>query len=309
MLVTREHLESALARVRAGTLDPAAGVHGPGSAAWYWQRESILFLGGGRAALMQLAHPYVAHGVDQHSQTRTDPRGRFQRTFRNVFAMTFGDLDQAFRAARRVHNIHTRITGEIAEDVGAYRAGHRYHANDSRALLWVHATLIDTVIEVRERVLGPMPAGEKERYYQDTKAFARLFGIPEDELPADYPAFSRYVADTVASATIAVGAPARDIAANLFQPLWPGSAPLMSWVRTVTAALLPAKLREQYRFPFGARERLLVRSSLAALGPVYRALPRSVRYLPAYTEARRRLAGRRPSPMATWIDRHAFQIG
>jgi hypothetical protein len=32
------------------------------------QRESINFAGGGRAALLQLAHPYVANGIVQHSR-------------------------------------------------------------------------------------------------------------------------------------------------------------------------------------------------------------------------------------------------
>ena len=30
-------------------------------------RENVLLLGGGRALLMQLAHPKVAAGVDEHS--------------------------------------------------------------------------------------------------------------------------------------------------------------------------------------------------------------------------------------------------
>ncbi|MCB9574762.1 MAG: DUF2236 domain-containing protein [Kofleriaceae bacterium] len=93
----------ALARVRAAVADPRDGIHGPGSPAWQLQRESMVFLGGGRAALLQLAHPFVAYAIDQHSKTRGDVVGRFQRTFRNVFAMSFGTLDEATTAARRVH--------------------------------------------------------------------------------------------------------------------------------------------------------------------------------------------------------------
>jgi uncharacterized protein (DUF2236 family) len=36
-------------------------------------RENILLLGGGRALLMQLAHPKVAAGVDDHSDFRLHP--------------------------------------------------------------------------------------------------------------------------------------------------------------------------------------------------------------------------------------------
>ena len=65
---------------------------------WKIGREAITFLGGGRAALLQLAHPYVAHGVDQHSETRTDPIGRFNRTFLHVFNMIFGSQADALES-------------------------------------------------------------------------------------------------------------------------------------------------------------------------------------------------------------------
>ncbi|MBL0216332.1 MAG: hypothetical protein IPQ07_20915 [Myxococcales bacterium] len=43
-----------------------------------------MFLGGGRAALLQLAHPMVAHDRPSLGKTRTSVVGRFQRTFKRV---------------------------------------------------------------------------------------------------------------------------------------------------------------------------------------------------------------------------------
>ena len=134
--------------------DPRAGILGPRSLAWRLGGDLGVFLGGGRAALLQLAHPMVAHAIDHHSRTRADVVGRFQRTFRNVFAMVFGDLDDALVAARRVHAVHTRVHGELPTAIGGWPAGTRYHANDADALRWVHATLVDTTIAVRERLDG-----------------------------------------------------------------------------------------------------------------------------------------------------------
>src|SRR5262245_2277278 len=150
MTVTRADLERHIERLRAEVTDPKAGIYGPDSMAWTIDKEAALFRAGGKAALLQLAHPAVAHAVDQHSATRNDPLGRFQRTFDNVFAMVFGDLDSAIRHARRVHAIHSRIVGEIREEVGAYQCGDRYVANDEHALFWVHATLIHSAIEMYE---------------------------------------------------------------------------------------------------------------------------------------------------------------
>ena len=80
--------------------DPRAGILGPDSIAWRVGGDLAVFLGGGRAALLQLAHPMVAYAIDHHSKTRADVLGRFQRTFRNVFAMVFGELDDALTSLR-----------------------------------------------------------------------------------------------------------------------------------------------------------------------------------------------------------------
>src|SRR5690606_37999480 len=144
MTVTRDDLERALGRLRAQVDDPRAGLYGPRSVSWLVNRETVVFLAGGRAALLQLAHPFVAAAIDQHSRTRNDPLGRFQRTFSNVYAMVFGDLDRACASARRVHAIHRRIRGPIGAAVGSYRADSRYEANDEAALFWVQATLVDS---------------------------------------------------------------------------------------------------------------------------------------------------------------------
>src|SRR6185437_11611237 len=152
MVVTRDDLDAALAALVDEVSDPCAGIHGPESAAWRLAGDLAVFLGGARAALLQLAHPMVAYAVDHHSHARRDVLGRFQRTFRNVFAMAYGELDDALAAARRVHAFHARIYGEIGHAVGGWPAGTRYHANDAHALRWVYATLADTVIAVRVRL-------------------------------------------------------------------------------------------------------------------------------------------------------------
>src|SRR5262249_18137392 len=118
-LVDRTDLEPSLARLRSTVRDPRAGLFGPGSRVWTVNREAIVFLGGGRAALLQLAHPVVAQAIADHSHTRDDVLGRFMRTFDNVFAMVWGDLDAAFGSARRVHGMHARIQGVMRETSGA----------------------------------------------------------------------------------------------------------------------------------------------------------------------------------------------
>jgi uncharacterized protein (DUF2236 family) len=309
MLVSREDLEDSLARVGAGVTDPRHGIHGPESPAWRLQREAIVFLGGGRAALLQLAHPFVAYGVDQHSKTREDVIGRFQRTFMAVFAMTFGDLQEAFTAARRVHAVHTHIVGTIPEAIGPFAKGTEYHANDTDGLMWVYATLIDSVVATTELVRGKLAPAEKEAYYRDTWSFARLFGIPDSVLPPDYPSFERYVAQMLASSTLTVAPPARDMARFLFGRGPGQSQSRLAWLlELVTAGMLPERLREQFGLAFGLREKAEMAAVLAAVKTAHRALPRPLRYLPAYIDAERRIAGQNPSMVSAWFERRLFHL-
>ena len=289
-LVSRADLEEHLARVKSLAGDPRAGIFGPDSAVWAVNRESLVFLGAGRAALLQLAHPFVAFGVDRHSKTRTDPLGRFQRTFAQVFGMVFGDLASAFRAARSVHAIHGRIGGEIPEAAGPFAAGSRYEANEPEALLWVHATLWDTSILCWEAMRGPLPDDTKARYYEETKRFAYLFGIPDEVLPPGWPEFRAYVERTLEGGTLAVAPCAAEMAHFLFRPLVPGTGPLLRWYARFTAGLLPERLARDFGLPASNAEQR--ERDLRRMRRLFARLPERLRFLPAYVAARRRLEGR-----------------
>ena len=55
----------------------------------------ILLLGGGRALLMQLAHPKVAEGVAQHSRFREDPIQRLCQTMNTMWSIIFDEVPKA----------------------------------------------------------------------------------------------------------------------------------------------------------------------------------------------------------------------
>ena len=80
-IVSTESLECELNLVRAGAAGSLSGIFGPQSVTWQVDREAAIFLGAGRALLLQLAHPWIAAAIEQHSDTFADPVGRFHRTF------------------------------------------------------------------------------------------------------------------------------------------------------------------------------------------------------------------------------------
>jgi uncharacterized protein (DUF2236 family) len=291
-LVTRSDLERRLAHVAAGVRDPRAGVFGPGSHVWRLNREAVIFLGGGRAALLQLAHPAVAQAIADHSRTREDVLGRFVRTFERVFAMVYGDLDSALETARRLHAIHERIVGAD------------YAANQPEALLWVHATLCETSVQVWELVMRPLSAAEKDAYWDESRRFAALFGIPDALLPRDWAGFRDYWQAMLASAAVRVIPAARELGEFLLRPPAWWLAPSFDWLRLMTARLLPPRLRGEFGLAFGAREQVTAEASLAALRATWWVLPGAIRWLPAYRDGVRRVEGTRGrDPVGVVVER------
>jgi uncharacterized protein (DUF2236 family) len=255
--------------------------------------------------VLQLAHPLVAHAIGQHSHTRRDVVGRFQRTFRNVFAMIYGDLDAAFTAARRVHAIHTRIHGVIPERAGRWEAGTPYHANDPDTLRWVYATLVDTTLAVREQLDGALPASIKDAYVIEMNRFAALFGIPRGLLAHDHAAHEAYMRDMLASDRLAVAPCAREMAGFLVGRGGTRQPPLGRLVEAITATMIPAHLAAG----FGLRAApARVRLGLDVFGRVYRRVPHAMRGIPARLEAQRRLEDRAPRWLAAWIERQLFAL-
>jgi uncharacterized protein (DUF2236 family) len=292
-LVTRDDLEALLAHVERKIADPRAGIFGPDSISWRINRESALFLGAGRAALLQLAHPWVAVALEQHSSLMRDPIARFHGTFRVVFTMIFGTKQQAFGAARRLHGLHTRIEGELLAAVGGYARGSRYEANFVPALCWVYATLVHSAVMAYEFVLPELSEAEREAYYAESKVLAGLFGIPASALPENWDAFSLYIDEMIVSDAIGVDERSRAMARKLMAGAGSWLKP-PRWYRALTAAWMPERLRAEFGLRFGADEERAVARARRRLQRGYRVLPSSVRFTGPYQEAQTRLAGRRP---------------
>jgi uncharacterized protein (DUF2236 family) len=196
--------------------------------------ESVLLLGGGRALLMQLAHPAVAAGVSEHSRFREQRFGRLLRTLRLTLAIVYGTREQALAAARQVNAVHRSVVG----------AG--YDATDPQLLLWVYATLLDTALVMHDRFVRPLRPVERETYYEEMGAFATALGAPTMMLPPDVSSFQRYVERTLTQ--LEVTPAAREIVDELFRPGL-GLQLAMPVMRRITSALLPPRLREQYGLP------------------------------------------------------------
>jgi uncharacterized protein (DUF2236 family) len=254
------------------------GLFGPGTMTWRVNREGVLLVGGGRALLMQVAHPLVAAGVVQHSSFERDPWRRLYRTLDLVTRIVFGDTQEAQRAAEALRAVHARVHGTAPD-------GRPYRALDPDLLLWVWATLVDSAVLAYTRCVAPLGPGELERYYAEQTRFAAACGVPDGHWPPTADAFATYVEATVRDACV-VGDDARRIARSVVRPAY---AP----VNLLTVGLLPAPLRERYGFAWGPRRERSLRALLGAVRAVRPALPARAREFPrAYAAARRWPAAR-----------------
>lgn len=303
MFLSPEAFERSLELVRANAAGGRAGIFGPGSVTWRVDREAAVFLGAGRALLLQLAHPWVAAAIADQSRVFADPLGRFHRTFNVMFTMVFGTAAQAEAAARRLYRRHAAVVGVLPEPAGPFAAGSTYCANNVAALRWVHATLVETALLARDLVLPPLTQEEREQYWCEARLYAALFGIPPDSLASDWTSFVAANAAMTQSGVLSVGSPARDIAQHIFS----GAATRVGpprWYAALTAEMLPARLRLEFGLPFGEAERRSADRALAWLRRVYPSLPTALRTVGPYQEAMARLEGRAsPSRLTRVLNR------
>ncbi|HXH21575.1 MAG TPA: oxygenase MpaB family protein [Dehalococcoidia bacterium] len=228
-------------------------------------REGVVLLGGGRALLMQVAHPAVAKGVAEHSGFRQGKRARLMRTLRPTLAIVFGTETQAHEAARSINRVHAGVAG-----VG-------YRADDPELLFWVLATLIDTAMYMHSRFLRPLAEAEAEAYYEDMLAAGGLLGVRRDLSPPDLRGFREYMA--LASSRLEVTPEAREIARDLFSGR--GLSGLGGWaLRQMTVALLEPELRDAYGFAWSAGQERASRALVRLAGVVLRHAPRAARGVP-----------------------------
>jgi uncharacterized protein (DUF2236 family) len=259
----------------------------------------VLLLGWGRAILMQFAHPLVARGVAEHSAFRAEAFGgwrRLHRTLGAMLALTFGEADDARRAAGRINAIHARVHGRLPAAEGGLPAGTPYSACDPALLGWVHATLVDSFLGAYELYVGPLSPAERDAYCAESAAIEPLLGIPRGRLPRTVADLRADVALRLESGEIRVTDTARELARQvLFPPRSAPAWPALAVLRLATVGLLPPPLRAQYGLPWDARRARALRVSAAVIRGVLPAVPPVLRHWPAARAAARRAGAGRPA--------------
>lgn len=268
-----------------------AGFFGPDSVMWQVSRERVLLLSGVSTILLQLAHPKVAAGVADYSHFDEAPLSRFRRTFDLVHAIIFGDIDTAVEAALTIRATHARVTGTVTEDVGPFVAAEHYAASDPDLLLWVHATLLEQALTAYETYVATLSESETEDYYQESKVFGQLLGIPEETYPDTRAEFDDYYERMLAT-ELAVGSQGSELQRTLFDQ----GHMLRPLYTFAGASTLPDAVRAEFELPWPLWSQQVLDAGAALVRALLPSLPARLRYVTEYRQARARLQrqGRAP---------------
>jgi uncharacterized protein (DUF2236 family) len=243
----------------------SAGIFPDDSAIRHIGAEPAIYLGAGRALLLQLAHPQIARAVSEHSRFGRESLNRLTGTLTFITVVVFGtrtEADQVIARARRIH---------------AHIAGPGYDATDPALQTWVNATLVDTALLCYARAYGPVPPGLAEGYYQDAVRVGELLGVPPGTTPPDYGAFRCYV--TGMTNTLRVSGAGRRLGYAVLRGdgLPPLLKPALPAFRLITTGLLPEPIRSQYGLPWSAVQDRMLSTALRGGGLASTAIPGRLR--------------------------------
>jgi len=248
-----------------GAGEPPAWDAGPGtprlfgsdSAVWVVHSDVAMLVGGVRALLYQTLHPLALAGVAEHSDYRSDPLGRLQRTAAFLGTTAFGTADEAEAALARVRAIHDRVSGTTSD-------GRPYEANDPRLLGWVHATEVDSFLSAHQRYAAdPLDGSTADRYVAEMGEIGRRLGM--ESPPRD----TAELALTLEGyrPELEVTALTRETVRFLLCPPLPLAArPMYGLIFAAAAGLLPSHERSMLRLPrLPLVEPVFIRPSATAL--------------------------------------------
>lgn len=234
--------------------------------------EALSLAGGGRALLLQIAHPAVGRGVVEHSDFATKMMDRYHATMTFVYASVFASPEEFATVRRQVNRAHAQVRASASSGRPAY------NAFDPALQLWVSSTLYATMIELNERVFGRLSDPSREAVYQQFTRLGLNLQLRPEDWPEDTVAFQRYWDEMVAR--LEVSDDARGVAGQLLHPrgvpLWLQAA--LPDIRLVTAGLLPPVVRSQFGLPWNESLARRFDRRLGWAATVYPPLPESLRH-------------------------------
>lgn len=246
------------------------------------------------ALTLQVAHPAVGAGVDEHSVFRTDPWGRGERSLRSLQLWVYGG-EAAAEEGRRLRKLHRTIQGTDTR-------GRRYHALAPANYAWVHATGFPVYQHAARYLVRPLTQAQERALYSEWLQVGRILGIHDRDMPQTieefWPYYRKMLADEIEATTVVRELVAADspvpppdrgprVVRLLVAAAWPVLLPPLARFRSfITVGLMPPDAREAIGLDWTPAQERRLRRLCAAVRLVVPVLPERLRYLPRARAAR-----------------------
>ncbi|KAE8366469.1 hypothetical protein BDV27DRAFT_155959 [Aspergillus caelatus] len=238
-------------------------------------RESITFVGGPAAILLQIAHPLVGAGVADHSTFKTRAISRAEYTQMYIYCMIFGSTSEKAAMKAYVDKAHSRVVGQHNKQ--------SYNAKDPELQVWVAATIYATMVNMYELIYGPLSSTRAERVYQAFSIMGTSLQVSPEMWPKNLTEFQLYWDDMV-NKRLCVTPDARAVLHDIFHPakglpLWarPLAVVAMPFVKRLTIEQLPPRVRDQFFLKSTKSSRVISGLFITGMSGVYPFMPLFVR--------------------------------
>ncbi len=259
-----------------------SGLFGPASVTWRVHGDPSYPVATLSGLLLQALHPRAMAVVDQGGGFKADAWGRLNRTGEYLATVTYGEENEARRAAARVRGIHRKV---YATDPGT---GERIRADEPDLLRWVHCSELITVLRVARIGRFDLTDADADRYVAEQVVAAELVGLPANAVPHNTRELHDYL--RAIRPELGLTEAAREGAWAFANP------PMAGWVKLLTPAwhglaalsfgLLPTWARKMYRLPGLPVTDVAARAGLRTLRRTALVLPPEWRQSPAVRAAR-----------------------
>ncbi|MEU9985150.1 oxygenase MpaB family protein [Streptomyces sp. NPDC050856] len=247
------------------------------------------------ALALQVAHPAVGAGVDEHSAFRTDPWGRGERSLRSLQLWVYGG-EAAAEEGRRLRRLHRGIQGTDTR-------GRRYHSLTPANYAWVHATGFPVYRHAARYLIRPMTEAQERALYAEWLRVGRVLGIHDRDMPQTIEEFWPYYREVLAEEIEATPVVRELVATDSPVPppdrgplplrlplrlMWPVLRPPLVRFRTfLTVGLMPPDAREAIGLAWTDEQERRLRRFGRVVRVMVPVLPERLRYLPMARQARR----------------------